>query len=106
MRTNPRLGAEGGSAGRLSRYSRRRSFLRSRSSGLGGAGSRPAGGFRGVPRAGAAPAGRELHEPEGEVWEYPLWRQIYHRGQVTNMLRVLGAQPAATDFLVFWDEGG
>jgi uncharacterized damage-inducible protein DinB len=49
-----------------------------------------------------------------EVWEYALWRMIhhlcnhstYHRGQVTNMLRMLGAQPAATDFLVFWDEGG
>lgn len=49
----------------------------------------------------------------GEVWEYALWRQLhhlfnhstYHRGQVTNMLRLLGAQPAPTDFLVFWDEG-
>jgi uncharacterized damage-inducible protein DinB len=29
-----------------------------------------------------------------------------HRGQVTNMLRVLGARPEETDFLVFWDEGG
>ena len=51
---------------------------------------------------------------QGEVWEYALWRMIYHlcnhstyhRGQVTNMLRLLGARPAATDFLVFWDEGG
>ncbi len=51
---------------------------------------------------------------QGEVWEYALWRMIhhlcnhstYHRGQVANMLRVLGAQPPATDFLVFWDEGG
>ena len=50
---------------------------------------------------------------KGEVWEYALWRQLhhlfnhstYHRGQVTNMLRLLGAQPAPTDFLVFWDEG-
>jgi len=50
----------------------------------------------------------------GEVWEYVLWRQVYHlvnhstyhRGQVTNMLRLLGAQPPPTDFLVFWDEGG
>jgi len=50
----------------------------------------------------------------GEEWEYALWRMIYHlcnhstyhRGQVTNMLRVLGAQPVPTDFLVFWDEGG
>jgi uncharacterized damage-inducible protein DinB len=51
---------------------------------------------------------------KGEVWEYALWRQVhhlfnhstYHRGQVTNMLRLLGAQPAPTDFLVFWDEAG
>jgi len=50
----------------------------------------------------------------GETWEYPLWRQVYHlvnhstyhRGQATNLLRVLGAQPPTTDFLVFWDEGG
>ena len=50
---------------------------------------------------------------QGEVWEYALWRQFhhlfnhstYHRGQVTTMLRLLGAQPAVTDFLVFWDEG-
>lgn len=51
---------------------------------------------------------------QGEEWEYALWRMIhhlcnhstYHRGQVTNMLRLLGRQPRATDFLVFWDEGG
>lgn len=48
----------------------------------------------------------------GETWEYVLWRQLqhafnhstYHRGQVTNMLRQLGARPATTDFLVYWDE--
>jgi uncharacterized damage-inducible protein DinB len=48
-----------------------------------------------------------------ETWEYALWRALYHlfnhssyhRGQVTNMLRLLGAQPATTDFLDFWDEG-
>ena len=50
---------------------------------------------------------------KGETWEYVLWRQLYHlfnhstyhRGQVTNMLRLLGAQPVATDFLVYWDLG-
>lgn len=50
---------------------------------------------------------------KGETWEYALWRQIhhlfnhstYHRGQVTNMLRLLGAEPAPTDFLDHWDEG-
>jgi len=49
---------------------------------------------------------------KGEVWEYALWRQIhhlfnhstYHRGQVTNMLRLLGGHPTPTDFLVFCDE--
>ncbi len=51
---------------------------------------------------------------KGEVWEYALWRMLYHlcnhstyhRGQVTNMIRMLGAPPVATDFLVLWDEGG
>ncbi len=51
---------------------------------------------------------------QGETWEYPLWRQMYHvvnhssyhRGQVTTMLRQLGARPIATDFLVFHDERG
>jgi len=49
----------------------------------------------------------------GETWEYVLWRQLqhafnhstYHRGQVTNMLRQVGARPATTDYLVYWDEG-
>jgi len=51
--------------------------------------------------------------PKDEVWEYALWRQIYHlfnpstyhRGQVTHMLRLLDTEPVATDVLVFWDEG-
>jgi len=50
---------------------------------------------------------------KGETWQYVLWRQLqhlfnhstYHRGQVTNMLRLLHAEPAATDYLVYWDEG-
>ncbi|MGH7612562.1 MAG: DinB family protein [Gemmatimonadales bacterium] len=49
---------------------------------------------------------------QGQTWEYPLWRQMYHivnhssyhRGQVTTMLRQVGARPIATDFLVFHDE--
>ena len=48
---------------------------------------------------------------EGETWRYPLWQTMqhvvnhstYHRGQVTTMLRQLGAEPVATDFLVFYD---
>jgi uncharacterized damage-inducible protein DinB len=57
-------------------------------------------------------AGRYTNR-KGETWEYALWRQIhhlfnhstYHRGQVTNMLRLLGAQPTPSDFLDHWDEG-
>jgi uncharacterized damage-inducible protein DinB len=48
----------------------------------------------------------------GERWAYPLWQQMvhvvnhstYHRGQVTTMLRQVGAKPVATDLLVFYDE--
>jgi len=49
---------------------------------------------------------------KGETWRYPLWQQLYHvinhstyhRGQVVTMLRQLGAAPAATDFLVYYDQ--
>lgn len=48
---------------------------------------------------------------QGQTWQYPLWRQMYHvvnhstyhRGQLTTMLRQLGAQTVSTDFLVFYD---
>jgi uncharacterized damage-inducible protein DinB len=48
---------------------------------------------------------------KGETWTYPLWQmlfhvvnhQTYHRGQVTTLLRQLGAQPAPTDYLVALD---
>ena len=48
---------------------------------------------------------------KGEEWKYPLWQMLqhvvnhssYHRGQVAAMLRQLGAEPAPTDFLVFFD---
>jgi uncharacterized damage-inducible protein DinB len=51
---------------------------------------------------------------QGQTWCYPLWRQMYHvvnhstyhRGQLTTMLRQLGAPGVATDFLVFYDELG
>jgi len=44
----------------------------------------------------------------GEQWTYPLWRmvmhllnhQAFHRGQVTTLLRMLGAQPPRIDLLV------
>lgn len=49
----------------------------------------------------------------GQTWTYPLWRtlvhvvnhQTYHRGQVTTLLRQLGAQAPAIDFLVAHDSG-
>jgi uncharacterized damage-inducible protein DinB len=48
---------------------------------------------------------------KGETWTYELWQMMqhlvnhstYHRGQITTMLRQLGAEPAATDFLLFFD---
>ncbi|MBI4462265.1 MAG: DinB family protein [Acidobacteria bacterium] len=50
---------------------------------------------------------------KGEQWTYPRWQtllhlvnhQTYHRGQVTTLLRQLGAQPPAVDLLVAYDSG-
>lgn len=50
----------------------------------------------------------------GEPFTYPLWQILqhvvnhssYHRGQITTMLRQLGATPEATDFLLFYDVQG
>ncbi len=52
--------------------------------------------------------------PPGTTWTYPLGQTLqhlvnhssYHRGQVTTLLRQLGAAPVATDLLVFVDEQG
>jgi uncharacterized damage-inducible protein DinB len=49
----------------------------------------------------------------GNVWTYTLWRmhmhllnhQSCHRGQVTTLMRQLGAVPARVDFLVAHDAG-
>jgi uncharacterized damage-inducible protein DinB len=48
---------------------------------------------------------------KGERWEYPLGSMIqhvmnhstYHRGQVTTMLRQLGAEVTPVDLLIFMD---
>jgi uncharacterized damage-inducible protein DinB len=48
----------------------------------------------------------------GQRYSYPLWQQLvhvvnhssYHRGQVTTLLRQLGAEAVSTDFLVYYDE--
>jgi uncharacterized damage-inducible protein DinB len=53
----------------------------------------------------------EYVNTRGESFAYPLWQMLqhvvnhstYHRGQVTMMLRQLGATPVPTDFLVFYD---
>ena len=50
--------------------------------------------------------------PPGTPWTYSLGQMLhhvvnhstYHRGQVTTMIRQLGAVPRATDLLVYWDE--
>jgi uncharacterized damage-inducible protein DinB len=50
---------------------------------------------------------------KGEKWTYPLWQtlwhvvnhQTYHRGQVTTLLRQLGAKAQPLDFLVAIDGG-
>jgi uncharacterized damage-inducible protein DinB len=48
----------------------------------------------------------------GQFYAYPLWQQLahvvnhstYHRGQVTTMLRQLGAAPVSSDLLLYYDE--
>lgn len=48
---------------------------------------------------------------KGQPFEYALWKMMvqvvnhstYHRGQVIAMLRQLGAEPVATDLLVFYN---
>ncbi len=49
----------------------------------------------------------------GQTWTYPRWQtilhllnhQTYHRGQVTHVLRQLGAEAVPTDLLVAYDSG-
>ena len=56
---------------------------------------------------------RTFVNTRGEEWTYELWRlilhllnhQSYHRGQVTTLLRQLGAQPPKVDFLDGLDAG-
>ncbi len=50
---------------------------------------------------------------KGQPFTYPLWQALqhlvnhstYHRGQITTMLRQLGAKPQPADFLVYYDVG-
>lgn len=49
----------------------------------------------------------------GQTWTYDLWQMIvhllnhqtYHRGQVTTLLRQLGAHPAGVEYLMALDAG-
>ena len=52
---------------------------------------------------------RTYENSPGTPWTYPLLQHLmnhstYHRGQVTTLLRQLGAGAEATDLLVFVDE--
>jgi uncharacterized damage-inducible protein DinB len=48
----------------------------------------------------------------GEKWTYPLWQTLlhvanhgtYHRGQITTLLRQLGAEAPGIDLLVAYDQ--
>ncbi len=48
----------------------------------------------------------------GERYVYTLWRQMvhvvnhssYHRGQITTLLRQIGAEPVSKDLLVYYDQ--
>ena len=48
----------------------------------------------------------------GRRYSYPLWQQMvhvvnhssYHRGQITTLLRQLGAEVVSTDFLMYYDD--
>jgi uncharacterized damage-inducible protein DinB len=50
----------------------------------------------------------------GEHYSYALWRQMvhvvnhssYHRGQITTLLRQIGAEPVSTDLLDYYDQTG
>ncbi|MBI3931978.1 MAG: DinB family protein [Acidobacteria bacterium] len=61
-------------------------------------------------KKGALSAKVRYRNTEGKEWEAPLWQLIqhvvnhstYHRGQVTTLLRLLGAKAVSTD-IVLWD---
>jgi len=54
------------------------------------------------------------HTTRGDHYRTPLWQLLrhvvnhstYHRGQVTTLLRQLGAEPASTDLILFYRERG
>ena len=54
----------------------------------------------------------EYSNLQGELVTLPLWQQMlhminhssYHRGQITTLLRQVGAKPVATDLIAFYRE--
>lgn len=54
----------------------------------------------------------EFKNTKGTLYRHPLWEMLvhlvnhsaYHRGQVTVLLRAVGAKPLATDMIVFFRE--
>lgn len=50
--------------------------------------------------------GEALSLPLGPVVLQLTNHSTYHRGQVTTLLRQLGAEPRSTDLVVYWNERG
>ena len=48
--------------------------------------------------------GAAFSNPMREMLQHLANHQTYHRGQITTMLRQLGATPAATDLIMFYRE--
>ena len=54
----------------------------------------------------------EYHNTKGHAFSNPMWQMLqhlvnhgtYHRGQITTMLRQLGATPLTTDLIAFYRE--
>jgi uncharacterized damage-inducible protein DinB len=49
-------------------------------------------------------SGKELSNPLWQVLQHLANHSTYHRGQVTTMLRQLGAKPVSTDLIAFYRE--
>jgi len=45
--------------------------------------------------------GERSEYPLGQLMQHVVNHSSYHRGQITSFLRQLGAEPVATDFLIF-----
>lgn len=50
--------------------------------------------------------GEPFEQPLGQMLRHVVNHSSYHRGQVVTMLRQLGAEPPATDLILFYRERG